>query len=439
MPACSDDSGDNLLMPKYLDDTTRVYRGHGAAKKLHCMKPSCLSSPCQKSEECTETKSGFVCGTHGAVHTTSSIEQDNRNKVRIIGGRSTQEGRVEIRHDNVWLPVSKRYWDIYSAAVVCRFLGFLDAVTAHIKDVTDAAPGTKGSSPPYTMVRLSCEGDEIDLTECKTILVESYEQRTATIMCDERSPTKRCENGGSFIGRHPTSYNVSKPCACMPGFTGPLCEWATSCKVLFDAGYNRTDIYTIKPGKGNAFPVKCDMDTDGGGWTVIMRSSQSDSIYDFNPSLRDYQDGFLDPSGDHWIGLDRMLALGPFPVRLRIDIRFWQIKVPIYGSYDFFLAGADQKYRADFKSFNGTAGDPLIERPRCSQSGRQFRMLRVIRGNWSPSQGWWHAEIGCNVMYSLTNCMSERCAGIRSAWLTSKGYRASVKEGEMKIRRKASL
>ena len=80
--------------------------------------------------------------------------------VRLVGGDTLLEGRVEVFLLGHWGTVCDSNWDFADAIVVCRQLGNLQA----IKAPRYAAFGA-GSGPSwYSSVR--CTGTEHNLTEC---------------------------------------------------------------------------------------------------------------------------------------------------------------------------------------------------------------------------------------------------------------------------------
>ena len=86
---------------------------------------------------------------------------------------------------------------------------------------------------------------------------------------DDVCASNPCLHGGSCLS-HPSDRFKPK-CSCNIGFIGSRCEWMSSCKVWRDIGFNITGKYVIKTDENSPpITVDCDMETDGGGWTVIQ-------------------------------------------------------------------------------------------------------------------------------------------------------------------------
>lgn len=50
---------------------------------------------------------------------------DNAGFVRLVGGLSIYEGRVEVYHNDSWGTVCGSTWDSQNTAIVCTSLGYL--------------------------------------------------------------------------------------------------------------------------------------------------------------------------------------------------------------------------------------------------------------------------------------------------------------------------
>ena len=140
------------------------------------------------------------------------------------------------------------------------------------------------------------------------------------------------------------------------------------CKDAYQKGQTTSGIYTIKPDNQTAFQVYCDMDTDGGGWTVFQR--RMDGSVNFYRNWTDYEQGFGNLSGEYWLGLRKIHHLTPNNIsqELRVDLVDIENKT-YYAHYDNFgVAGASDKYRLHVSGYNGTAGDSLA----FYHSGYQF-------------------------------------------------------------------
>jgi hypothetical protein len=81
--------------------------------------------------------------------------------VRLTGGSSSQEGRVEVSLDGTtYGSVCADSWSIHAANVVCRQLGFSHASAAY-----SVGAGSTGRRVIY-LHDVQCYGNELSLSEC---------------------------------------------------------------------------------------------------------------------------------------------------------------------------------------------------------------------------------------------------------------------------------
>ncbi|XP_038062100.1 ficolin-2-like [Patiria miniata] len=136
-----------------------------------------------------------------------------------------------------------------------------------------------------------------------------------------------------------------------------------SCKMLLDAGYNSSSIYTIYPeGFGNGgLSVYCDMETDGGGWIVFQR--RQDGNVDFYRNWAEYQSGFGDLSGEFWLGNDNLVTLTSDDSRgtweLRVDLQDWENNMAWAKYSDFQISPGEYNLNIGQYDTSSTAGDSL--------------------------------------------------------------------------------
>ncbi|KAM9339813.1 uncharacterized protein tnxbb [Symphorus nematophorus] len=179
---------------------------------------------------------------------------------------------------------------------------------------------------------------------------------------------------------------------------------------------------------GKPINVYCDMETDGGGWTVFQR--RKDGLVDFFRGWKEYLKGFGDLSGEFWLGLESLHNLTSMTrMSLRIDLR--DKDESVFAKYSTFEV-AKRNYRLTVGGYSGTAGDSLsYHNNRVFSTKDRDPAPFITRCAMSYRGGWWYKnchEANLNGLYGI----DVKHQGV--IWTSWKGKEFSIPFTEMKMR-----
>ena len=146
--------------------------------------------------------------------------------------------------------------------------------------------------------------------------------------------------------------------------------------------------------------VMCDMDTEGGGWTVIMRRRRRLSVVthvnvNFYRPWDHYENGFGNLNTEFWLGLRNIHCLTTRnDVDLMIDLRENNGNGMTWIYHKFKVNGSDDKYRLEIGEAEGPPGgyDGMA-----FHNGKQFSTYNSDNDGHANHQcarsrqgGWWY-------------------------------------------------
>ena len=126
-----------------------------------------------------------------------------------------------------------------------------------------------------------------------------------------------------------------------------------------------TGVHLLRPESDHCQSIVeayCDMDTDGGRWTVFQRRDDIKPRQDFYLGWAEYKHGFGNLTGEFWWGLDYLWKLTSAQGRrfeLRIELEDFDGNTAHASYKDFSISSEDDGYRLRASNYMGDAGDGL--------------------------------------------------------------------------------
>uniref|UniRef100_A0A8C9XUG1 Microfibril associated protein 4 n=1 Tax=Sander lucioperca TaxID=283035 RepID=A0A8C9XUG1_SANLU len=226
-----------------------------------------------------------------------------------------------------------------------------------------------------------------------------------------------------------------------------LAPLLTSCRPLVLPGdcsdiYNNDNsrpsgVYTIYPiGATSAVQVYCDMDSEGGRWTVFQR--RMDGTVNFYRGWDQYKTGFGIAAGEYWLGLESLYHLTQRRrYELLVDMEDFEGNKTFARYSSFSIDSESSGYTLNVSGFtDGGAGDSLSY-----HNGQKFSTFDKDQDTHSGNcarlylGAFWYN----NCHYANPNGVyrwgaDSTIANVGVQWFTWKGHDYPLKTISMKIR-----
>ncbi|KAK8745922.1 hypothetical protein OTU49_000118, partial [Cherax quadricarinatus] len=138
--------------------------------------------------------------------------------------------------------------------------------------------------------------------------------------------------------------------------------------------------------------VWCDMETDGGGWTVFLKRQKQFRQMNFNRTWAEYKDGFGDPSREYWLGneaLYKLIASREYAIRL--DLKY-KTGISQYNTYSIVkVANEANRYRVSVQGpVSGTASSNCFSLNSFFTTYDNYGDINTGKCAVARGGGWWH-------------------------------------------------
>ncbi|GAB1287033.1 Angiopoietin-4 [Apodemus speciosus] len=219
------------------------------------------------------------------------------------------------------------------------------------------------------------------------------------------------------------------------------------CAEIKRSGVNTSGVYTIH-GANMAKPLKltlttltpcwvfCDMETNGGGWTLIQH--RKDGSVDFQRTWEEYKEGFGNVAREHWLGNEAVHRLtSRTAYLLRVELQDWEGRQTSVQYENFQLGSERQWYSFSVNDSSSSAGRKNSLAPQ----GTKFSTKDMDNDNCMCkcaqmlSGGWWFDACGLsnlNGIYYPVHEHLHKINGIR--WHYFRGPSYSLHGSRMMLR-----
>lgn len=223
----------------------------------------------------------------------------------------------------------------------------------------------------------------------------------------------------------------------------PFCDKPMDCADVQEANSSaESGIYRIWPRSrvlNGHVDVYCDMEDDGGAWTVIQRRGDFDSGEEyFYRDWNAYKRGFGILQKDFWLGNDKIYALTIQRYNvMKVTLRDWDGNETHAHFDEFWIEDETRKYTMHVSGYRGTAGDSFSY-----HNGAQFSTKDQDNDTFSRScavaytGAWWYYNCHTSNLNGKYLKGTHSSTGMGVNWKNFKDLTYSLKDTVMKVRPK---
>ncbi|XP_066940384.1 techylectin-5B-like [Macrobrachium rosenbergii] len=213
-----------------------------------------------------------------------------------------------------------------------------------------------------------------------------------------------------------------------------------NCRDVQRQGNTTSGIYLIFPYKccpDVPLQVFCDMETDGGGWTVIQRRADIEPREDFYRTWMEYALGFGNLKGEFWLGNDNIHALTDQTLNeIRFDLADFNDNTR-WAQYKFFYVhDRSSSFKMEVVGYRGDAGDSFTNHSEMKFSAKDVDNDTSTTSSCSDMYkgAWWYKSCHSSNLNGLYLSGNQTTRGTGVIWHSWLGSYYSLKNSEMKIR-----
>jgi len=326
---------------------------------------------------------------------------------------------------------------------------FTDTFPSTIKPIAPSTtekqpPKTTSTVPPIvttTEITTTTEETKSTTEEARPTTTTSTTTITTTKEPTTTSTTTTTQSSTSTTTTEEDVVVVTDPPIAQVDVTEPEEPLIVrSCYDILKEGNKRTGVYQTTIGKQEK-EVFCDMQSSGGGWTVLQRRGDFGNPADhFFRNWTEYREGFGEAAKEIWLGLEAIFLLTNVePMQLRIHLEDWEGNRTVIVVNEFKVSNEEEGYKIFYKNFKPALGKSLPSR------GTKFSTVDRDNDSWSKncaerfSGAWWYTACLNSNLNGLYLRGAHESFGDGINWYHWRGYKYSMKSTVMKIKPIASL